>query len=161
MKVLINFLLIFSLSITTLSAQSINNYRWQNRVLILFTPEPQNELFELQYRLLDAVEDELVDRSLVVMLVEPSGDHENLGIFLDEAQSAYLYRQFGAQPYQFEMVLLGLDGNKKLHARNVVTPTKDIFDLIDQMPIRQNELRNRTGKTGSSNTKIGKNKVRY
>ncbi|PHI18827.1 hypothetical protein CEQ90_15865 [Lewinellaceae bacterium SD302] len=160
MKVLVNLLLILLFPIC-LQSQALNRFQWKNRVLILFTPEPDNPVFQQQFAELKTVVDEMVDRQLITIFVEPSGNFENTTLFVDEAEAAQYYDLYSPKPYQFEMILVGLDGNVKLRATNSVTPAKAIFELIDSMPMRQKQLRKRYGNTGNSNTTNGKDAVRY
>ncbi len=71
----------------------------------------------------------------------PGGEQENTGIFLDESASTYYYDRFSVEPYQLELILVGLDGHEKFRARNSVTPASVLIELIDSMPMRQREIR--------------------
>lgn len=161
MKTIAATLLLFLLLPTFAVAQPINEFQWKNRVIVLFTPELENELFEQQYLLLKQRVDEMVDRRLITIMVNPDGDFENSTLFVRKAQADWYYSHFNARPFQFELVLVGLDGNVKYRARNVVTPPEKLFQLIDEMPMRRRELRQAYQNTGSENTEPGKAAVRY
>ena len=121
-------------------AQVLNEYQWKDRVLVLFTPAPDDPLFQQQYALLNDLNDEMRERDLAIVMVTPKGSYENTGIFEDEERSKAFYDFYDAQPYQFELALIGLDGKEKFRARNTVTPPTVIFDLIDRMPMRRRQI---------------------
>ena len=50
--------------------------------------------------------------------------------------------RFSVPDSQFRVVLIGLDGGAKLTSDEVV-PTQRLFGLIDGMPMRQREIRQR------------------
>ena len=124
----------------TVSGQSLEAYRWQARLVIIFTPDIDDPMFMEQYSLLKSASEELDERMVQIMLVTPNGDHENTGIFLQESASEYYYDYFSALPNQLELVLVGLDGTEKFRAKNAVTPPSVLLELIDSMPMRQREL---------------------
>lgn len=124
-----------------MTAQDLNSYQWRSRVLLLFTPTPDDPVFLRQRRLLGEVDiDEIDERNLQMIFITPEGKYENTTLFLDESLSEWYYNRFSVEPYQFEMVLIGLDGYEKFRARNTITPPSVIFDLIDKMPMRRREL---------------------
>lgn len=150
MKVL---LALFMLLPLTGQTQSLEDFLWRSRLIVVFTPTAEDPLFIEQYRLLmDAVEP-LRERQVQVILVTPGGDLENSGIFLQEAESDYYYDYFSAKPYQLELSLVGFDGNEKFRAKNSVTPVSVLTELIDSMPMRQRELRRGYGNKSNINRK--------
>lgn len=128
------------LSCSCARAQSLTEFQWLSRPLILFAPSADDPLFLQQYQALAAREEELRERRIKILFVTPEGRHENTGLFLDESLSEWYYRHFDAQPYQFEMVLVGLDGHEKFRARNTVTAPLILLELVDEMPMRRREL---------------------
>ena len=144
------FLMILPLAV---QAQSLNEFQWKSRVIVLFTPAADDPLFQEQRALLMRATDELRERQVVLLTVTPGGDQENTGIFLKESASDYFYDQFSASPQQMELSLVGLDGEEKYRAKNEVTPVSVIFELIDSMPMRQRKLRQGSGNESSINAK--------
>lgn len=145
-------LLLFLLPMMT-AAQSLPEYRWTSRVLVLFAPDIDDPLFLKQQALLSEASEELREREVIVLMATPHGDHENTGLFMPESSSEYFYEYFGAEPYQLEMALVGLDGSEKFRAKNQVTPVSVLLELIDGMPMRQRELRQGFGNKTSINSK--------
>ena len=150
MKLLLTCLLALSLP-QLLSAQSLDSYRWQARIVLIFTPSINDPLFTEQYGLLRAAAEELDERLIKIMLVAPDGDYENSGIFVQESSAEYYYDYFSVQPSLMELVLVGLDGTEKFRARNSITPASVLLELIDSMPLRQRELLEGTGNKSQIN----------
>ncbi len=139
MKLLLPLVLLSLLPLSA-AAQSLDAYRWKSRLLFVFTPAIDDPLFVEQYNLLREAADELETRRLKIMLVTPDGDRSNTGIFLTESNSDYYYDYFSVEPFQLELILVGLDGTEKFRAKNSVTPVSVLLTLIDGMPMRQREL---------------------
>ncbi len=133
-------LLLLCLTFTMTTAQSLNNYLWKSRLVLLFTPEPADPLFERQVRLLYGQRDAFEERDVLFIFIAPDGKHENTGRFLQEADARKYYEKFGVAQYQFELILVGLDGTEKFRARNRITPPSVLLHLIDEMPMRKREL---------------------
>jgi len=128
-------------SFTTLAtAQSLSEFRWKSRPVLMFTPSPDDPNFQRQVALFADAAEELAEREIKVIFITPDGKFENTGRFLDEATSRRYYEMFSVAQYQFEMVLVGYDGYEKFRAKNRVTPPSIITNLIDGMPMRKREL---------------------
>ena len=139
MKLLLPLALLLMLPLAA-AAQSLDDYRWQSRLLFVFTPTVDDPLFVEQYTLLKEANDALQQRRLKIMLVTPNGERSNTGIFLSESNSQYYYDYFSVEPFQLEVILVGLDGTEKFRAKNTVTPVSVLLQLIDEMPMRQREI---------------------
>lgn len=133
---------------TALNAQFLNEYRWKSRLVIVFTPSPEDPTFVRQMQLLQERREDFEDRNVVFLMLYPAGQHENTGLFLDEAASRRYYDYFGVAQDQVEILLVGLDGTEKLRVQNRVTDPSVLLGAIDGMPMRQRELRQ--GKTNRS-----------
>ncbi len=103
-------------------------------------------MFERQVSLLLGQKEEFEDRKVVFLFITPDDDFENTHRFLNAADAKKMYQKFGAKPFQFEMVLVGLDGYEKFRAKNRITPPSALINLIDKMPMRANELRRRNNR---------------
>lgn len=123
------------------SGQFLNDYQWKSRLVLLFTPEPTDPLYERQMALLYRQQEAFEERNVVFISITPEGKHENSGVFLDEAMSRKYYDHFGVYQYQFEMILVGLDSHEKFRAKNTITPPSILLNLIDEMPMRRLEIR--------------------
>lgn len=125
---------------TSANAQFLNTYQWKSRLVLIFTPAPDDPLFERQMRLLAERREDFEERDVIFIAMTPEGNHENTGFFLDESLSRQYYEHFSPYQYQFEMILVGLDGTEKFRATNTVTPSSILLELIDGMPMRQREV---------------------
>jgi hypothetical protein len=59
---------------------------------------------------------------------------------LDPQTVASIQKRFDVSPKSFAVVLVGKDGGVKLK-RNVKVRLEEVFTLIDSMPMRQDEMR--------------------
>lgn len=103
--------------------------RWQRRVLILFTDSYANPAWRQQVERLDARQADLLDRDLIVYTAAPG-----------EASDEELRGKFKVPLNEPTILLIGKDGGEKLRAP-MPTDIQPILDLIDQMPMRQAEMR--------------------
>lgn len=125
---------------SSLDAQALNRFRWKSRLVLCFTPEPSDPLFQRQVKLLYDEIEAMQERDVIFIFVTPEGNHENTGRFSSEADAKKLYEQFSVAQYQFELILIGYDGYEKYRARNRVTPPIVLANMIDEMPMRKREL---------------------
>lgn len=112
-------------------APDLDGLRWNNRVILLFAPDARNPQLAQQKEMLDQEEAGIKDRDLKVFEVtshSPSDEH--------------LRNRFHVKADSFAVILIGKDGSKKLK-RSEPTEPDDIFKLIDSMPMRQDEMRQR------------------
>ncbi|WP_210423751.1 DUF4174 domain-containing protein [Croceivirga thetidis] len=106
-------------------SQSLADYQWKNRILVLVA-KTENSSLLAQRKSFSTLKKELVERDLV--LLELSSDKKELKERFDISE-------------RFEGVLLiGKDGGLKLKKQFFVDP-KDVFALIDSMPMRRAEMR--------------------
>ncbi|MEO0734322.1 MAG: DUF4174 domain-containing protein [Bacteroidota bacterium] len=141
MKHTVIYLLIICGLSTELSAQFLDTYQWRSRLILLFTPAADDPLFERQVGLLRDEVDELRERDVTVLWITPDGDRENTGLFLQQSLAQQYYDHFSPRRDIFELILVGLDGTEKYRASNKDTPPSVLFNLIDEMPMRRQELR--------------------
>lgn len=123
------------------SAQSpLEPHRWQDRVILLFAPAQDHVFLQQQYTLLTAEMEKVTDRDLVFYQVfSETGLAPNEKPLPKEAVRA-LRERFEVSAAQFAIILVGKDGTEKLRREEVIKP-KEIFDLIDTMPMRRAEMR--------------------
>ena len=127
---------------TSAQADLLSEYRWQNRLLLVFAANPNDpERNQLQHAL-DRSACELTDRDMVIGWFHETGGNR-LGTKAVEPDTAdYLRGRIGVSPTEFLVVLIGKDGGIK--ARYPQAPAlSEVFDLIDGMPMRRSERRQR------------------
>lgn len=124
---ILNLLLLFSLA----KEQPANR-----RVLYIFGSGKHQLLVDNQVRLLRDMENGCRERDLDIIQVNKLSD-----------QQKYL-KQYGVREAEFRVILIGKDGGVKLNSQQPVT-VNQIFELIDSMPMRQHEMRQKKEKSGS------------
>ncbi|MDJ0598818.1 MAG: DUF4174 domain-containing protein [Crocosphaera sp.] len=118
------------------------SYRWQNRLLLVFVPQVEDERLTSLQQTLNQVECEFQDRDLLLGVLTsnaPSRIGNDLISAYDEAQ---LRAKYGVKHNQFAVILIGKDGQPKRQLSDVPA-IEQIFGQIDNMPMRQQEMANR------------------
>ncbi|PTX45226.1 uncharacterized protein DUF4174 [Christiangramia gaetbulicola] len=136
-KVLI--LILLFLAIPSMSAQSLSEYQWENRLIVIFTEAEDSKEFQEQFEELESDITGLKDRKLLIIHSLPQKQRT---ILPKETrwQDSNLYQNRKGSEESFEVILIGLDGGVKLRQNQILT-TKKLFGLIDSMPMRQAEMR--------------------
>jgi hypothetical protein len=117
----------------------LKNYQWKNRLLLVFAPSPEDEAYQEQLELLSD-DDALAERDLVLFHIFESDSGFAGETRLSEADVAQLQEQFEVGLKDFTVVLVGKDGTEKERWSKPIH-TAELFSLIDQMPMRQAEMR--------------------
>jgi 3-deoxy-D-arabino-heptulosonate 7-phosphate (DAHP) synthase class II len=106
----------------------LDDYKWKNRLLLVFAPAADHPAYKQQKELISKETQGLQDRHLLVLDVIGGGEAKKL------------LEQFKVKATEFTILLVGKDGTEKYRSRQPVA-LQDIFDVIDQMPMRQQEMR--------------------
>ncbi len=115
-------------------------FKWKKRPLVLFTPTANLPAYVRQLALLRGESEGLQERDMVLLeLVGPQEVYLD-GVRQKRMQSNTLRERFRVPADAFAVVLVGKDGTRKLQSATPVT-TEAIFGLIDQMPMRRQEMR--------------------
>lgn len=120
---------------------SLDAYQWDRRPLLLFAPHVGDAAYRRQKDLLDPAAAELADRA--VLMIEVIGDQASAdGVGVSTRAASKLRQQFGPRGAGGGMllILVGKDGTEKLRSDTPVE-ARAILDLIDSMPMRQQEQR--------------------
>ena len=114
----------------------LDQYKWRNRILVALIDS--QDLIKEQRRLLDQVIPGLIERDMI-LIGFGIGDHpyENKLLKLDE-----LRKTLGVK--KDTIVLIGKDGSVKASWKELVDPNI-VFEIIDAMPMRRQEMRERRG----------------
>ncbi|MEM7694827.1 MAG: DUF4174 domain-containing protein [Pseudomonadota bacterium] len=127
------------------SAVALDSVRWEYRPLLIFTPSGTDARLSRQTtRLADAAAG-LTDRRLAVYIVERSRVFTTFGAPATGVSAKGLRRRFRVPDDAFKVVLVGLDGGAKLSVDAPIT-TQRLFAVIDGMPMRRRELRERAAR---------------
>ncbi len=117
---------------------------WEHRLFLIFAPSPGDDRYVRQMRLLEGARDGFAERDLL------RGDlfEGETGTFdggpVSAGQAAWAWERYGVEPGRFAAVLVGKDGTVKHRSGKPVEP-EDLYALIDQMPMRRREMRERGG----------------
>ena len=123
------------------TAQNLADYKWKNRLVFLVDTTTETKAIQNQLALFAHKKVEMADRDLILFLVSEA-------TVVDEAQnevaiSIEKLRKVARIESDFKGVLLfGKDGGCKLKKEFQVEP-KELFDLIDGMPMRLSEIKNK------------------
>ena len=117
----------------------LDGYRWEHRVLLLFTPDNQHDVYQTQLALLADKSPELLERDLTVLSIVAEVLHTVEQTDADvDANDLRAY--YDVPVATFSLLLIGKDGGVKRRSEEVVTPSV-LFAQIDSMPMRQREMK--------------------
>ncbi|MBN3885251.1 MAG: DUF4174 domain-containing protein [Nostoc sp.] len=122
-----------------MSSFNLSSQKWKNRVLLVFAPSVDNYTYQQQMQLLQQHNSGFADRDLVLIQVLATDESYANRQPIDESSAAKLRERFGVDKENFRVILVGKDGGIK---RSDTTPVqaKAIFEEIDAMPMRQQEI---------------------
>ncbi|WP_445382889.1 DUF4174 domain-containing protein [Robiginitalea sp. IMCC43444] len=113
-------------------AQDLDRHRWKERLLILYSPGPEDKSYLQQLEVVRKAAKGLAERKVVVYSLLP--DCYVKGMQSNKKQDG------PSRPItSFAIELLGLEGGRKLYSEKIVT-AQELFALIDSMPMRRREM---------------------
>lgn len=133
MRAILVFIILFS---GNMFAQDLSKHQWKDRLLIIYAEKYDHPLVQEQLEMLAATKDKLKDLKLKVYVVTGTEYWFN---FSEEPQPLFKQQSFDTS---FKVVLVGLDGGEKFISETI-RPMQDFVDLINEMPMRKTELKNR------------------
>ena len=131
-------LLAVILTSTTVMAQNIDSFKWENRILLLKDSHFNSTKLQQQLKALLSNPEKLQDRDILIFALTDEGVFDTLKS-KTKLQSRQIIEEFGLKDFQ-GLILLGKDGGVKIKKSFVVSPTS-IFNLIDSMPMRRAEIK--------------------
>lgn len=139
MKYLI--ILSFTISFNFMSAQNIKSHQWKNRVVLIVSKTDSSKSLKKQLDYFKNNENEFKERKLITYQILPNRYLLSAkGELNNWIEDKTLYKEFMTLEDEFKIVLIGLDGNKK-HTQNTPIYTKELYRIIDAMPMRRSEIR--------------------
>ena len=126
-------------------AMDLDQFKWKNRLLFLFASEGNDPFFARSQREISARKKEVDDRDLLVFEILESGPSRMNSKRIDPQTATSLRTHFSIPKKSFMVILVGKDGGIKLK-RNDHVRLEDIFALIDSMPVRKDEMRQKKEK---------------
>lgn len=142
-RALIAALSVFPIALAPSSSANaaMSKYRWSKRPLLVFAPSAGDARLAAQRSAIASASRDILERDMVVVFVAGDRVETQYGPRVGMGATA-LRRKYGVANDAFRAVLVGKDGGVKL-SRSDVTPTRAIFGLIDSMPMRRQEMRER------------------
>lgn len=116
----------------------MQQFTWQNRVLLVFAPQADHAALRQQNEYLELVTGGMLERDMVV-LRSVAGKHLTVDGAPSTIPGSALNRRYVVAPDQFRVILVGKDGTVKLEQSEPITPD-GLFALIDRMPMRRHEM---------------------
>ncbi|MEM6722264.1 MAG: DUF4174 domain-containing protein [Bacteroidota bacterium] len=137
------FLLIIFIASTHMNAQDLDTHKWKNRILIIKTNNATSETFQAQLKELRNAPKDMMERKFVLYQIIGSEytlmDYKSTTLANVGKVHGKLEKVL-KDTYDFEVILIGLDGGVKLRQTKLLTK-KELFDKVDSMPMRRSELR--------------------
>ena len=118
-------------------------HKWESRVLVFSATSPTSVGYRRQEQLLARSKKGIKERDLIIYRLYDDHwlDHQNEALSNDQALAIREAYQIPAG--EFQVILIGKDGTVKLRKDDIV-PTREIFALIDSMPMRKSEAKRRS-----------------
>ena len=128
------------LGATPLQAADLGRYQWEHRLLLIFAPSPSDQYVTALEKNLMAKSADVLDRDLIVYRIFETGTSYSNRQMMPPEDAEYLRRRFKARSGEIRLILIGKDGGVKM-AGDEKTTLQSVFDLIDTMPMRRQEMR--------------------
>ena len=122
----------------------LNGYRWRNRLLMVFSPSKEDSNYQSLKKEMKAQRNGLRDREILVFEILEKGESRFGKTVLKKEAIDFLRQKFSAGQGSFLVILMGKDGEEKIRWQKV--NLTEIFAVIDGMPMRQREMRERNKK---------------
>lgn len=124
--------------------QNLKSHQWKNRILIIKAPNIKSEKYVSQMKQFTNANDELKERKIVIYKII-GNEYESITFDNEKKTSGIVLKPVIENTLnkkeKFEIVLIGLDGQKKLQ-KNDVLAEQDLYAIIDSMPMRKQEIKN-------------------
>jgi hypothetical protein len=143
-KVLLKIFL-FTLGFLSIESysQNLENHKWNNRVLIVKTKNINSEIYLNQLKEFQNSKDQLKERKLIIYKIN-NDEFSSINYITNKTiygkVSKKISKKILNENQNFELVLIGLDGNIKLK-RNEILTKEALFSIIDAMPMRKYNLK--------------------
>ena len=121
----------------------LSSYQGKNRLLMLFAPSEDASMYQSFKEQLQIRTQEIRDRDLVTFHLFESGAGRLDFLPLHKEQVLSLRKRFSIKSGQCTVILIGKDGEVKFREQLPVD-LSDILAVIDAMPMRQREMRERS-----------------
>ncbi|MFZ5830549.1 MAG: DUF4174 domain-containing protein [Planctomycetota bacterium] len=122
-------------------AIDLQTHRWKHRVLVAFAASEDDKALQAFQKSWIGRAAEVADRGLLLITVLKNGASAVDGMVLAPGEAAKIRRSLQVSAEATQFLLFGKDGTEKLRASELELDY--LFGLIDAMPMRQREMRER------------------
>ena len=126
----------------------LSQFQWKHRLLFIFAPNRSHPLFVSLHNALSAQKAGAADRDLVIFEIFDSDPSSMNSKYLASNSALSLRNRYSVNPGEFTVLLVGKDGGIKLKRQDEIR-LEDLFALIDSMPMRREEIRQKSEPNGS------------
>ncbi len=139
---LVILFLFFPLSESQMDRSDINlvDFKWKNRLVLVFSESPGNVLFQQQIEGLSINKSGLTEREVLVLSLFISGESNIDGKPISVESAQRIASKYNSEQNGFRFILIGKDGGVKMDTDDLVT-IDTLFGRIDSMPMRIREMR--------------------
>jgi len=124
--------------------QHLKKHKWENRILIVKTSNIPSEKYENQFKEFQNSSTELKERKFIIYRIIKD-EFTSTNYLTNKNSSGKVSKEMKNKIFNvnenFEVILIGLDGNIKLQKNEIITK-ENLFSRIDSMPMRKYELKN-------------------
>ena len=121
----------------------LKDYQWKNRLILAFSPSAEDTGYRAFAKDIALQAEEVTDRDLLVFYILETGETKLGETSLPTGSGDDLRERFSIRPGTFTVLLIGKDGGVKLRREGGVE-LAEIFSLLDSMPMRQREMREKS-----------------
>jgi hypothetical protein len=139
--------------VSATSEVDLSDYRWKHRLIFIFASSTTDATFLALDKRLAQTALEIEDRDVIVFRIFENSPAWVSDKPLPPGDDEALRRRFGIERGRFTVVLVGKDSGVKLVAHRDAD-LQSIFNIIDSMPMRQQEMREKRSKLGRSVTAV-------
>lgn len=120
--------------------QDFSKYKWRNRILLFSAPSLSDTHFKSQWETFTGQTKKIEDRNILLFVMVKGRLYDKDLKPLSGFDVSALRKRYEVANSYNGLVLIGKDGGSKLRREYPVEP-QTIFANIDQMPMRQREMK--------------------
>ncbi|MCC4214298.1 DUF4174 domain-containing protein [Leeuwenhoekiella parthenopeia] len=139
MKTVTNLALVL-FSMTAGAQEDFSKLKWRNRILIFSTQSLKDEVFVSQWENFRSSTKKIEDRNILLFVLSKGRLLDKDLKVLPNYHIAPLRKKYNIPQTYEGITLIGKDGGVKLQ-KPLTTEPRIFFEAIDQMPMRQQEMR--------------------
>jgi len=145
MRSSILFIFTVFISLKSVAQFGFEDYEWKNRIVLIVTDDESSPKYLEQLQEFENDNEGFSERKLLVFDIQKdkyrkisfSGATKQVGNW---RLYNILYEMFSREEVPFSVLLIGLDGGIKKVYKNEVLPKETLFEIIDGMFLRRQEL---------------------